>query len=431
MADEDNVERTDSRSASHKRNDASGDADARSDAGTQSDTDAQNDDDSQSDAETQSDDDTQNDADAQSNAETQDDDDTQSDDDAQSDTDSSISEEAAMPLPDHVKNPPPSEETQEETLPTQTQGAPPPPTGTEPAPPPPVELPPSSPIRVEMPFLDHLEELRWRILKSLAALIIGAVVCFSFSDPIFNLLKYPYEDAVFSLESDRSSGAVRAIQNLLQEWMGQRESGAELGDEVKRPLPIDRRLQSLKVMTYFFVSLQIAFLGGLVLALPVLFYQIWQFVAPGLLKREKRLMIPVVLLSVICFSIGALIAYWIVLPLGLRFFLALEPPDMTSQWAVDEYMSFVLRLIFGFGIVFEMPVLALFFSRIGLLTPEFMRRIRRFAVVAIFILGAFFTPPDPLSQMLMALPLLLLYEISIWVCKISSPHRKKPKEPKE
>ena len=230
MADEDNVERTDSRSASHKRNDASGDADARSDAGTQSDTDAQNDDDSQSDAETQSDDDTQNDADAQSNAETQDDDDTQSDDDAQSDTDSSISEEAAMPLPDHVKNPPPSEETQEETLPTQTQGAPPPPTGTEPAPPPPVELPPSSPIRVEMPFLDHLEELRWRILKSLAALIIGAVVCFSFSDPIFNLLKYPYEDAVFSLESDRSSGAVRAIQNLLQEWMGQRESGAELGD---------------------------------------------------------------------------------------------------------------------------------------------------------------------------------------------------------
>jgi sec-independent protein translocase protein TatC len=399
MADEDNVERTDSRSASHNR-----DADAQS-----------------NDDNVQSDDDAQSEADAQ-------DDDTQSDTDAQSEADSSISEEAAMPLPDHVKNPSPSAETQEEALPTEKQSAPPPPTGTEPATPPPVELPPSNPIRTEMPFLDHLEELRWRIFKSLAALIIGAVVCFSFSDPVFDLLTYPYDDAVFSLESDRSSGAVRAIQNLLQEWMGQRKSAVGLSDEVKRPLPIDRRLQSLKPMTFFFISLQIAFLGGLVIALPVVFYQIWQFVAPGLLKREKRMMIPIVLLSVVCFSIGALIAYWIVLPLGLRFFLALEPPDMTSQWAVDEYISFVLRLIFGFGVVFEMPVLALFFSRIGLLTPEFMRRVRRYAIIAIFILGAFFTPPDPLSQMLMALPLLLLYEISIWVCKISSPHRKKSKE---
>ena len=105
------------------------------------------------------------------------------------------------------------------------------------------------------------------------------------------------------------------------------------------------------------------------------------------------------------------------LPLGLRFFLALEPPDMTSQWAVDEYIGFVLRLIMGFGIVFEMPVLTLFLAKAGVLTAARMRHIRRYAIVAIFILGAIFTPPDPVSQMLMALPLLLLYEISIWVCK--------------
>ena len=180
-------------------------------------------------------------------------------------------------------------------------------------------------------------------------------------------------------------------------------------------------------MTYFFVSLQIALIGGLVLALPVVFYQIWRFVAPGLLAREKRMLVPIVSLSVLCFAIGALIAYWIVLPIGLRFFLALEPPDMTSQWAVDEYISFVLRLLLGFGIVFEMPVLAFFLARIGILTPEYMRHIRRYAVVAIFVIGAIFTPPDPLSQLLMALPLLLLYEISIWVCWLSAPRERREK----
>ena len=172
-------------------------------------------------------------------------------------------------------------------------------------------------------------------------------------------------------------------------------------------------------MTYFFVSLQIAFIGGLILALPAVFYQGWRFIAPGLLPREKRLMVPIISLSVFCFSVGALIAYWIVLPLGLRFFLALEPPDMTSQWAVDEYIGFVLRLSMGFGIGFEMPVLTLFLAKAGVLTAARMRHIRRYAIVAIFILGAIFTPPDPVSQMLMALPLLLLYEISIWVCMVA------------
>ena len=116
-------------------------------------------------------------------------------------------------------------------------------------------------------------------------------------------------------------------------------------------------------MTYFFINLQIAFMSGFVLALPYMLLQIWQFVAPGLLRTEKRLALPILSLSVLCFAIGALIAYLLVLPMGLRFFLALEPPDMTSQWSADEYINFVLRLIFGFGIVFEMPVMALSYLR--------------------------------------------------------------------
>ncbi len=269
-----------------------------------------------------------------------------------------------------------------------------------------------------MPFLDHLEELRWRILKALAAIAVGAIICFALSDPIVKILTRPYEEAVLSLENNRSSDAVRAMEMLVRKWFDLPSAEADLAAE-QTELPPARRLQALKPMTYFFIGLQIAFIGGLILALPAVFYQGWRFIAPGLLPREKRLMVPIISLSVFCFSVGALIAYWIVLPLGLRFFLALEPPDMTSQWAVDEYIGFVLRLIMGFGIVFEMPVLTLFLAKAGVLTAARMRHIRRYAIVAIFILGAIFTPPDPVSQMLMALPLLLLYEISIWVCKVA------------
>ncbi len=269
-----------------------------------------------------------------------------------------------------------------------------------------------------MAFLDHLEELRWRILKALAAVFVGAIFCFVFSDPIVKILTRPYEEAVFSLEAQRSSNAVQAVENLVRKWFDLPNAELEPVQELTE-LPPARRLQALKPMTYFYISLQIAFIGGLILALPAVFYQVWRFIAPGLLSREKRLMIPIISLSVFCFSIGALIAYWIVLPLGLRFFLALEPPDMTSQWAVDEYIGFVLRLIMGFGIVFEMPVMTLFLAKIGLLTADRMRSIRRYAVVGIFLLGAIFTPPDPISQILMVLPLLVLYEISIWICKVS------------
>ena len=274
----------------------------------------------------------------------------------------------------------------------------------------------------EMPFLGHLEELRWRILKALAAVLVGALVCFVFSDVAMKVLTYPYEDAVHSVLAAKSSGPVQAIQDLLKRWRntGFDDAGAAAIREPAPPIPISRQLQSLRPMTYFFVTLQIAFLGGLVLALPVVFYQFWQFVAPGLLALERRFLIPALGLSVGCFACGGLMAYWIVLPLGLRFFLGLEPPDMTSQWAVDEYISFVLRLLLGFGLVFELPVITLLLAKVGLVTPELMRRYRRYAIIAVFLLAAIFTPPDPLSQLLMALPLLILYEISIWVSKVAT-----------
>ncbi|MEW6750185.1 MAG: twin-arginine translocase subunit TatC [Candidatus Latescibacterota bacterium] len=278
------------------------------------------------------------------------------------------------------------------------------------------------PRGAEMPFLDHLEELRWRILKSLGAILVGTIVCFAFSDTLMDLLIRPYKEAVASLETNRSAGVVYMAQQLLRSWMGDEVAETPPEGEGKR-LPATRQLQALRPTTYFMVTLEIALVGGAVLALPVILYQIWQFVAPGLLRRERRLLVPIVLLSVGCFALGALVAYSAVLPLGLRFFLSLEPPEMTSQWAVDEYVGFVVRLILAFGLVFEMPVLAFFLARIGLVTARLLRRFRSYAILAIFVVAAILTPPDPISQVLMALPLLLLYEVSIWVCAVSAKRR--------
>ena len=277
----------------------------------------------------------------------------------------------------------------------------------------------------EMPFLDHLEELRWCLLKAIAAVFVGAAVCFAFSNLLFDLLRAPYDEAVHNLVNQRSSALVEALRGYMASLTGAPPPEPAPPIDPDAPLPPGRGLQLLKPMAGFFITLQIALLGGFVLALPVVFYQFWRFIAPGLLQQEKRLIVPVISLSVACFALGAALAYFIVLPLGLQFFLGIDPPGASSQWAADEYIGFVIRLILGFGLVFELPVLSLFLSRMGILTPQYMRHIRRYAVIGIFVIAAVFTPPDPISQMLMALPILALYEISIWVSAVSRPKRDK------
>ena len=277
----------------------------------------------------------------------------------------------------------------------------------------------------EMPFLDHLEELRWRIIKSLVAIVVGACVCFAFSDALLHLLTRPYEEAVMSLERQGSPGPGAALKRWLEEVRGVAVDEGPVAEGSRPAVPYTRQLQSLRVMTWFMVSLQVSLLGGLLLALPVVFWQFWRFVAPGLLTREKKLFLPVIAMSVGCFVLGAVLAHRLVLPIGLRFFLSLEPKDMTSQWAVDEYIGFVLRLLLGFGIVFELPVISLFLSRLGLITPAYLRRVRRYAIVIIFIVAAVLTPPDPLTQLLMAFPLMALYEVSIWVSALAYKSRQR------
>ena len=228
-----------------------------------------------------------------------------------------------------------------------------------------------------MPFLDHLEELRWRILKGLAAVAVGAVVCGIFTDEILRLLTRPALDLV--------------------------------------PPP---ELIFLKPMGMFLVKLEIVLVGGAVLALPVLLYQIWLFVAPGLFSHERRYVSFIILSSTACFVVGALVAYLGVVPLALAFLAGMsEGTGVTPQYDIGFYISFVLRLLVAFGVVFELPVASFFLAKVGVLTSSLMRRGRRYAIVLSFVLAALLTPPDPISQLLMAVPLIVLYEVSIWVAR--------------
>jgi sec-independent protein translocase protein TatC len=226
----------------------------------------------------------------------------------------------------------------------------------------------------EMPFLDHLEELRWRLIKIVASIILLSVIAFSFSDYLLEILLYP----------------TRSLQDKMN-------------------------IQVLKVQTIFMIKLELSLLSGAVISLPYIFYQLWAFLAPGLLENERKYAIPVIFFATLSFIIGAMFAYFIIIPLALDFFMNMAPASIENNIALDFYIGFLLRLIIVFGIVFELPMVSLFLTKLGILTPEFLKKYRRYAIVIFFILAAILTPPDPTTQVLLAIPLLLLYEVTIWV----------------
>jgi sec-independent protein translocase protein TatC len=170
------------------------------------------------------------------------------------------------------------------------------------------------------------------------------------------------------------------------------------------------------------IYLKLAITTGILFSLPVIVYHLWQFVAPGLLAKERRAVPWVVFFTVLCFASGTAFCYFVILKYGLSFLMSFQSETLVPMISIDEYFGFVTILIFVFGVLFEMPVLSYFLTRIGLLTPAFMRQKRRYSIVTIFILAAILTPSvDAFTQILLAVPLLVLYEISIWVSKIALP----------
>jgi sec-independent protein translocase protein TatC len=222
-----------------------------------------------------------------------------------------------------------------------------------------------------MPFLDHLEELRWTLVRSLLAVAVGAIVAYIYSK--------------------------------------------EIVDFLHRPAP-DVKLIFLSPTGAFMTYIKVAIYAGLVFSLPYVAWEFWRFIVPGLLSKERRLVPPIVFFTVLCFLLGAAFAYYVIIPFGLQFLIGGFQTDyLTANITINDYLGFVVTMILVFGVVFELPVLAYFLSLIGLLTPEFLRSKRRYGIVVIFIVAAILTPPDAFTQCMLALPLLVLYEISIWV----------------
>ncbi len=226
---------------------------------------------------------------------------------------------------------------------------------------------------ISMPFLDHLDQLRSRLLKSLLAVVVCALAAFYFSDELFRLIVMP------------------------------------LGDV---------KLHVTEVTGSFYAYMKVSLIAGILAALPVVFYQLWSFVGPGLYPDEKRLVFPMVAISTVLFVIGAGFCWLIVLPMSLDFLIGFSDDLLEPIITVSSYITFAGMLLMAFGFGFEMPVLAYFLGKVGVLSSRFMAKGRRYAVVIILITAAILTPtPDVFTQLMLAGPLYLLYEISILLVK--------------
>lgn len=238
----------------------------------------------------------------------------------------------------------------------------------------------------KQPFLSHLEELRKRLIACAIAIGIGFAVCYAFSERLYRILVSP-------------------LIKIMPEGEG---------------------LIFTSLLAPFFTYLKTGLIAGVMLVAPYLFYQLWLFIAPGLYQHEKRYVIPFVSFSTVLFLAGALFGYFIVFPLVFRFFLGFENEYIQAMPSMNDTFSFALRLLFGFGIAFELPVVIFFLAKIGIVTPESLRKKRKYALLLMFVVGAIITPPDVISQVILALPLMLLYEFGIIVAKIGI--RKKTKK---
>ncbi len=235
-------------------------------------------------------------------------------------------------------------------------------------------------------FTSHFVELRTRLLHSLIFIFFVFIVSYIFAEHIYNFLVEPYAKAV---KDDQ----------------------------------IPRRLIFTALHETFITYIKVAFFSAIFLGSPVLLIQVYKFIAPGLYKNEKAAILPYLISTPILFLLGGLLVYYLVMPLAIKFFLSFETIGSNStlpiqlEAKVNEYLSLIMRLIFAFGISFQLPILLNLLARIGVVNSDYLKKRRRYVIVIIFALAAILTPPDPITQVGLAIPLLLLYELSIFTVK--------------
>ena len=231
-------------------------------------------------------------------------------------------------------------------------------------------------------FVEHLAELRSRLLKSFIYFFIFFIISYIFAENIYAFLVEPYSQAV-------------------------------------KDDPVNRRLIFTALHETFITYLKLAFFTSLFISSPIILTQVWKFIAPGLYKNEKRALLPYMAATPTLFLLGGMLVYYLVMPLAIKFFLTFETTAISGtlpiqlEAKVNEYLSLIMRLIFAFGISFQLPVLLSLLARVGFIDSKYLRSRRKFVVVIIFVLAAILTPPDPITQIGLGIPLLILYELSI------------------
>jgi len=240
-----------------------------------------------------------------------------------------------------------------------------------------------------MGFFDHLEELRQRLIRCVVAVLIGFGICIAFGERVFSLLAAP----------------------------------------ITRLLPKDTTLVFTGLPDPFFVYLKVAFICGVFLALPYCLYQMWLFIRPGLLERERELATPFVLVATALFYLGAAFAYFIVFPAAFKFFLGYQTPELKPMISIRDYVSLSMLLMLAFGAVFETPLVVVFLGLLGVVDSSLLKRGRRYFVVLAFIIAAILTPtPDMVNQIIMAVPMILFYEVGIQVLILFEKKRRRDEE---
>ncbi len=243
-------------------------------------------------------------------------------------------------------------------------------------------------------FVGHLSELRRRLVHSLIFIFIIFVLGYIFAENIYNFLVEPYAKAV-------------------------KDDG------------VSRRLIFTALHETFITYLKVAFFSAIFLGSPIFLIQIWKFVAPGLYKNEKKALLPYLVATPILFLLGGMLIYYLVMPLAIKFFLSFETTGQLNtlpiqlEAKVNEYLSLIMRLIFAFGLSFQLPILLNLLARIGVIDSEYLKIRRKYFVVIIFAAAAILTPPDPITQIGLAIPLLILYELSILSVKVTEKNRNK------
>ena len=234
----------------------------------------------------------------------------------------------------------------------------------------------------------HIADLRKRLTISTITVVVMFFACFSFYEPILEWMMAP----------------------------------------VKHALPVGTSMIAVEIQETFFTAMKVAFFAGFIISLPVIFWQLWLFLAPGLYDHEKKLVVPFVFFATLMFLLGASFAYYIVVPVGFDFLIAFGNSVVSVLPSIGKYVGFFTKLLIGFGIAFELPVITFFLAKIGLVNDQMLKDFFRYAVVLIFIVAAVLTPPDVISQVLMAAPLLILYGVSIYIAKVFNPAQKEEEE---